>query len=191
MNLGSLARRAPKESPQFMADVADSKALVEQLVREIRTTSYLLHPPLLDETGLAGALRWYIDGTKERSGIDIQLIVPQDLDRLSPDMEMVIFRLCTRMSHQHSSSFRREIRNRPPLSRCRRNFSGSERQRQGNSIRHAFRDSSAFLRWRRNQRHARTRPPLRWPAGNRFKRKRNNDLRKIPAHTQLCFSRRR
>jgi PAS domain S-box-containing protein len=105
MNLGSLARRASQASPEFMSEVADSGALVEQLVREIRTTSYLLHPPLLDETGLAGALRWYIDGAKERSGVDIQLSIPHDLDRLSADMELVIFRLvqeCLTNIHRHS-----------------------------------------------------------------------------------------
>jgi len=105
MNLGSLARRAKEEFPQLVSEVADSAALVEQLVREIRTTSYLLHPPLLDETGLSGALRWYIDGTKERSGIDIQLIIPNDLDRLPSEMELVIFRLvqeCLTNIHRHS-----------------------------------------------------------------------------------------
>ena len=105
MNLGSLSRRAKKESPQFISEVADSAALVEQLVREIRTTSYLLHPPLLDETGISGALRWYVDGAKERSGIDIQLVISQDLERLPPEMELVIFRLvqeCLTNIHRHS-----------------------------------------------------------------------------------------
>ncbi len=105
MNLGSLARRAKNESPRFISEVADSTALVEQLVREIRTTSYLLHPPLLDETGISGALRWYIDGAKERSGIDIQLFISPDLERLPPEMELVIFRLvqeCLTNIHRHS-----------------------------------------------------------------------------------------
>jgi signal transduction histidine kinase len=81
--------------------------LVQQLTQEIRTTSYLLHPPLLDESGLSSALRWYVQGLSERSGLDIDLRIPEDFGRLHPDVELVVFRLvqeCLTNIHRHSGS---------------------------------------------------------------------------------------
>jgi len=69
--------------------------------------SYLLHPPLLDETGLAEAIRWYTQGLMERSGLDIKLSIPEDFGRLPREMELVIFRLvqeCLTNIHRHSGS---------------------------------------------------------------------------------------
>lgn len=69
--------------------------------------SYLLHPPLLDETGLAEAVRWYIHGLAERNGLDIKLDVAEDFGRLSREMELVMFRLvqeCLTNIHRHSGS---------------------------------------------------------------------------------------
>ena len=60
---------------------------------EIRTTSYLLDPPVLDEIGLYSALNWYVHGIRERSELDIRLEIPEDFGRLPRDMELVIFRL--------------------------------------------------------------------------------------------------
>jgi hypothetical protein len=56
--------------------VADSAALVNDMSTDIRTISYLLHPPLLDEAGLSSALRWYTEGFSERSGIEVHLDFP-------------------------------------------------------------------------------------------------------------------
>ncbi|MEO7649258.1 MAG: PAS domain S-box protein, partial [Bryobacteraceae bacterium] len=66
--------------------------LADQCVREIRTMSYLLHPPLLDELGLESALGWYVRGFEERSGIKVSLAVGEDLGRLTEDMEITLFR---------------------------------------------------------------------------------------------------
>jgi signal transduction histidine kinase len=77
------------------------------LSQEIRTTAYLLHPPLLDESGLSETLRWYIQGLKERSGLDITLVIPEDFGRLSREMELAIFRIvqeCLTNVHRHSGS---------------------------------------------------------------------------------------
>src|SRR5262249_38284900 len=74
---------------------------------EIRTASYLLHPPLLDESGLSVALDIYIHGLAERSRMDIQLDIPEDLGRLTADLELVIFRVvqeCLTNVHRHSGS---------------------------------------------------------------------------------------
>jgi two-component system NarL family sensor kinase len=81
--------------------------MVQHLTQELRTTSYLLHPPLLDENGLASALRWYVQGLVERSGLDIDLNIPDDFERLIPEMELVMFRLvqeCLTNVHRHSGS---------------------------------------------------------------------------------------
>ena len=74
---------------------------------DIRTISYLLHPPLLDEAGLASALTWYIKGFSDRSKIDIQLHIPRDFSRLPRDLETAIFRVvqeCLTNIHRHSGS---------------------------------------------------------------------------------------
>lgn len=87
--------------------VADSASLVRQMSDDIRTMSYLLHPPLLDETGLASALQWYVDGFAERSKIAAKLECGKDLGRLSREVETAIFRLvqeCLTNIHRHSGS---------------------------------------------------------------------------------------
>jgi PAS domain S-box-containing protein len=107
MNLALLSQHA-QDNPALLAkDVADAQDLVQHLSQEIRTTSYLLHPPLLDESGLSYALRWYVQGLTERSGLDIDLNIPEDFERLSPEMELVIFRLVQESLtniHSHSGS---------------------------------------------------------------------------------------
>lgn len=73
--------------------LSESTALAEQCSREIRTFSYLLHPPLIEEVGLVSALRWYATGFSKRSGIVIKLQLPQVLGRLSLDVEAALFRI--------------------------------------------------------------------------------------------------
>jgi hypothetical protein len=87
----------------------------QQLHREIRTTSYLLHPPLLDESGLASALNMYVDGLAERSDVAITLDVADNVGRLPSDMELTIFQLvqeCLTNIHRHSGSKTAPIRAR-------------------------------------------------------------------------------
>ena len=67
--------------------------LVEEVSREIRTISHLLHPPLLDVAGLVSALRWYVDGFSERSKIKVDLDIPSDFGRLPDEIEIAIFRI--------------------------------------------------------------------------------------------------
>lgn len=59
----------------------------------IRTLSYLLHPPFLDETGLVPALRWYAEGFAQRSGIAVDLNLPSSFERLDQNVEMALFRI--------------------------------------------------------------------------------------------------
>jgi PAS domain S-box-containing protein len=67
---------------------------VDTLISTVRNLSYLLHPPLLDETGLRAALHWYVEGLTQRSKIEISLsITPPIFPRLEPDFETTIFRV--------------------------------------------------------------------------------------------------
>jgi signal transduction histidine kinase len=73
----------------------------------------LLHPPLLDESGLSSAIRWYIDGFAQRSSIKVDLDLPDDFGRLSPELETAIFRVvqeCLTNIHRHSGSSIAKIR---------------------------------------------------------------------------------
>jgi signal transduction histidine kinase len=66
---------------------------VDQALRDIRTMSYLLHPPLLDEIGLGSALQWYLGGFSERSKIDASLELASDLGKFPRDLELSLFRI--------------------------------------------------------------------------------------------------
>jgi signal transduction histidine kinase len=73
--------------------LTDSQQLIEQLSREVRTISHLLHPPMLDEAGLGPALRIYAEGFSKRSKIKVDVQVPHDLPRLSQELEISVFRI--------------------------------------------------------------------------------------------------
>jgi len=100
-------RENAEKDPVLAKDVQYAEELVQHLARELRTTSYLLHPPLLDETGILSALSWYVQGLTERSSLEIDLQVPDNFGRLPTEMELVIFRLvqeCLTNIHRHSGS---------------------------------------------------------------------------------------
>jgi signal transduction histidine kinase len=87
--------------------VADSATLVNDMSTDIRTISYLLHPPLLDEAGLSSALTWYVKGFSERSKIEVDLDIPEDFGRLPRDLETAVFRIvqeCLTNIHRHADS---------------------------------------------------------------------------------------
>jgi signal transduction histidine kinase len=107
MNLSVVSREVEALSPRAQEALADSSGLAEQCVKEMRTLSYLLHPPFLDELGLAAALRWYVNGFSERSGIIVELDLPEVLRRAPNDVEIVLFRVvqeCLTNIHRHSGS---------------------------------------------------------------------------------------
>jgi signal transduction histidine kinase len=79
--------------------------LIQQACTDVRTVSYLLHPPLLDEMGLSSALKWYIEGFAERSQMHVELEMPPDFGRLPQDSELVLFRIaqeCLTNIHRHA-----------------------------------------------------------------------------------------
>jgi signal transduction histidine kinase/ActR/RegA family two-component response regulator len=107
MELASLDRRASALSPELADDINGSLQLVQQLTQDIRTASYLLHPPLLDDAGLSGALRWYVAGLSKRSGIAITLELDEALGRLPRDLETAVFHIVQESLtniHRHSGS---------------------------------------------------------------------------------------
>jgi signal transduction histidine kinase len=75
------------------AFIRETSGLLDQALSETRTLSYLLHPPLLDEAGLASAAREYVDGFSRRSGIPVSLHMPENLDRLGETLELALFRV--------------------------------------------------------------------------------------------------
>jgi len=107
INLALAQSENDKIDPRAAKALQESIGLVQQLSRELRTISHLLHPPLLDEVGLASGLRSYLDGFTERSKIRVDLEIPKDLGRLPQDLETAMFRIvqeCLTNIHRHSQS---------------------------------------------------------------------------------------
>jgi two-component system NarL family sensor kinase len=113
MNLRALMHDSATLGEAHTARVADSLAMAELCTAEIRTISYLLHPPLLDEVGLASAISWYVDGFSQRSGIQVRLEIQDDIGRLPQDLENALFRIVQQSLaniHRHSGSQVAEIK---------------------------------------------------------------------------------
>lgn len=107
LSLAQLIQNAEVVAPELAKQGKEIEEVVQQLHREIRTTSYLLHPPLLDEAGLKSAVSWYVQGIVERSGMAIDLSISDDFGRLPADMELAIFRVvqeCLTNIHRHAES---------------------------------------------------------------------------------------
>jgi PAS domain S-box-containing protein len=105
------ASRVVHEKSNLSSDAArcaeENANLIEQVSKDIRTMSYLLHPPLLDELGLPSALRWYIEGFAKRSKIAASIELPADLPRMPREHELCLFRIaqeCLTNIHRHSGS---------------------------------------------------------------------------------------
>jgi len=113
MNISTVSLEKQKLSSGAQSCVVDNEALVIRVSDEIRTLSYLLHPPLLDEIGLESALKDYVDGFAMRSKIAVQLEMPSDFGRLSKEAEIALFRVvqeCLTNIHRHSGSTTAAIR---------------------------------------------------------------------------------
>ena len=107
MNLVPIQSDVDKLGPAAVRAVSESFQLIEQLSKELRTISHLLHPPMLDEAGLEFALQWYVEGFAERSQIEVDFELAPDLGRLPRDAEIAIFRLVQESLtniHRHAAS---------------------------------------------------------------------------------------
>ena len=107
MNASRIEREKSSLSAETAQCAEENSKLIEQASAEIRTISYLFHPPLLDELGLHSALKWYVEGFAERSKIAAELQFAMDGDRLPQDYELCLFRIvqeCLTNVHCHSGS---------------------------------------------------------------------------------------
>lgn len=107
MNLAMVQRRLSNAEPATNRLLQDLGLLIEQSVKEVRTLSYLLHPPLLDEVGLPSALEWYVSGFAARSQIKVELNVAPNLGRFRNEIELAVFRIVQETLtnvHRHSGS---------------------------------------------------------------------------------------
>jgi signal transduction histidine kinase len=107
MLLARLNRTSDRFSDSDRNALTESMVLAEQSMTQIRTLSYLLHPPFLDEAGLLSALRWYAAGYVERSGIKVDLDLPEGFERLPLDTETALFRIVQESLiniHRHAKS---------------------------------------------------------------------------------------
>ena len=108
MNLSTLDKESYSLSLDARRSLVENSRLIEQAVREIRTISHLLHPPMLDEIGLESALRWYVGGFAERSKIGVNMqLAPGFSKELERDVALSLFRIvqeCLINIHRHSGS---------------------------------------------------------------------------------------
>ncbi len=112
MNLSLLQKAQDFTAPSYRNLVSNSREIAEACSREIRTISYLLHPPLLDEVGLVFAIRWFVEGFVTRTGIRVTLNLPEDFPRLAPELETSLFRIVQEgltNIYRHSGSSTAEV----------------------------------------------------------------------------------
>ena len=93
INISLVTTEADKLSDRGRKALLGNASMVDEIIRNIRTMSHLLHPPLLDEAGIASALEWYVDEFGKRSGLKVEFDCSPVIGRLSSDMEIAIFRI--------------------------------------------------------------------------------------------------
>ncbi len=107
LNLSLAEEHFGSINPRAAGYIEECSKLIDQALSEVRTISYLLHPPLLEELGLTGVLPWYVSGFSERSRIKVTLDVPKGMGRLPKELELGLFRIvqeCLTNVHRHSNS---------------------------------------------------------------------------------------
>lgn len=106
MSILFLQQSCKQDAPKLVL-ISEVEALADQALEEIRTMSYLLHPPLLDEVGFACAAEWYIEGFSKRSGINVKAEIANSCQRLPMSMEIALFRVLQESLtnvHRHSGA---------------------------------------------------------------------------------------
>jgi two-component sensor histidine kinase len=115
----SLLQEQCKQNPSTILLGSEVVGLADQAIEEIRTMSYLLHPPLLDEVGFACAAEWYVEGFAKRTGVNVELDIATAQERLPIGIETALFRVLQEALtnvHRHSGAsevhvcFRRQLK---------------------------------------------------------------------------------
>lgn len=112
MNLDFIKGETKGRNPRVETLIAEMASMTDEMSRQLRTMSYLLHPPLLDETGLQSALKWYVEGFAQRSGIRVELEIDPHFPRLPEDLEIALFRVVQESLtnvHRHSGNKKARI----------------------------------------------------------------------------------
>jgi len=113
IKLDMLASLTGRKNDEAASEIAECVRLAEDSLKEVRTISYLMYPPMLEERGLESAIRWYVDGFSARSGINTTFEVDNDPGRLQRDVELALFRVVQESLtnvHRHSGSQTAHIR---------------------------------------------------------------------------------
>ena len=113
MNMAVVEGELSSLSPEAQNAFFENRTFVQQILQGIRTISHLLHPPLLDESGLPSALSWYVEEFSERSGIKVNLELSPGFERFAPELETAVFRIVQEALgniHRHSQSPTADIR---------------------------------------------------------------------------------
>jgi len=107
MILDGVIRNSKELAPATLERLQEAAEINRTCGTEVRTISHLLHPPLLEELGLASAAQWYAEGFAARSGIQVQMEIPENLGRFGNDIEVTLFRILQESLtnvHRHSGS---------------------------------------------------------------------------------------
>lgn len=113
MDLGVINKCSSALTPEASHALSESASLVRQSLQEIRSFSYLIHPPMLDELGLIPALRIFIEGFSQRSGMNVRLEVSDSCPELSRELETTIFRVIQEAlsnARRHSGSSTADVK---------------------------------------------------------------------------------
>jgi len=143
IQLSMLKRLAAVSVPPASEAIDESIGLADRAIAEVRTLSYVLHPPMIEEAGLLASLRWYVRGFQERSGIAITLDLPAELERLPIDTETAVFRIIQEaltniMRHSGSGHATIRIEREPGILKLRI-------RDEGRGVPHALRGDESLL----------------------------------------------
>lgn len=107
IKLGLMSTKYPSLNEEARQELEMCTSLLADCIKEVRTLSYLLYPPMLEERGLESAIDWYLDGFRKRSGIEVNFAKTQRLDRPSREVELALFRVLQESLtnvHKHSGA---------------------------------------------------------------------------------------
>src|SRR6202795_286025 len=113
MKVDSLKSVAERTRREDIGELAECSQMIEEAIKEVRTISYILFPPMLEELGLKSAIPWYLEGFTKRSGIKTTFEVSSVFDRIPGDLELALFRVLQESLtnvHRHSGSSRASVR---------------------------------------------------------------------------------